>query len=150
MGEFNTQIDWKIIDDRARLRRLNEPLQYILDDDQAAELLREFNALPQEKLDQYENKTWTAITAPGGPEGEGFETDGGSVPRFLWWFASPFTGRAVRGYVIHDWLCKNKICSRALGDRIARRCWEDLEVPWWKRHPLYAGIRAFAIATGLK
>ena len=150
MGSFNTQIDWKIIDDESSMRRLNEPLQYILDKDLAAELLAAFNALPKEKRDQYDNKKWTAITAPGGPEGEGFETDGGSVPRFLWWFASPFTGRAVRGYVIHDWLCKHKICSRALGDRIAKRCWEDLEVPWWRRKPLYAGIRAYAIATGRK
>ena len=147
MGRFNTQIDWKIIDDRARLRRLNEDLQYVLDKDQAAELLAAFNALPQEKRDQYDNKRWTAITAPGGPEGEGFETDGGSVPRWLWWFASPFTGRAVRGYVIHDWLCKNKICSRKLGDQIARQCWRDLGVGKIKRNLLYGGIRAYALAT---
>lgn len=35
---------------------------------------------------------------------KGFETDGGSVPRPLWWWMPPFGDGAESGYVLHDML----------------------------------------------
>ena len=34
----------------------------------------------------------------------GFEADGGSVPRLLWWWMPPFGDRAQAAYLLHDYL----------------------------------------------
>lgn len=54
----------------------------------------------------------------------GERTDGLSIPRWLWFFAgSPFTGKARKGAVIHDYLYRNgyggtPIVSREIADDI--------------------------------
>lgn len=36
----------------------------------------------------------------------GYETDGRSIPRGLWWLTGhPFEGRYLPAAVVHDWLC---------------------------------------------
>jgi len=44
------------------------------------------------------------ITAP-----KGMITDGGTIPRFMWWYVSPSNKKFFPAYVIHDIMRKNPI-----------------------------------------
>lgn len=46
---------------------------------------------------------------------KGFVTDGASVPRLFWWFASP-SGDLFEASVVHDFLYKNAIGTKAEAD----------------------------------
>lgn len=67
----------------------------------------------------------------------GFETDGGSVPRPLWWWMPPFGDDAEAGYCLHDYCYK--FAERLPGDdhgHMSRRTADDL-------------LREAAVAEGL-
>jgi hypothetical protein len=55
------------------------------------------------------------------PVGE--TTDGGSVPRFLWWWYPPFGDDAQMAYVLHDYLYKHaeEIFGTDPGGTLSRR-----------------------------
>jgi len=50
----------------------------------------------------------------------GFVTDGASVPRILWAFASP-SGDLFEAAVIHDYMYKNAIKTKADADHLFKR-----------------------------
>jgi len=74
----------------------------------------------------------------------GFVTDGASVPRPLWWFL-PAWGRYSRAAVVHDYLCRNKIVSRAEADRVFFDamvvCGVNVTVRWL----IWGSVRLYAI-----
>jgi len=47
---------------------------------------------------------------------KGFVTDGASVPRLFWWFASP-SGDLFEASVVHDYLYKNALKTKAIADK---------------------------------
>lgn len=71
----------------------------------------------------------------------GFETDFASVPRAFWRIASPWD--AMEPSVIHDYLCRNQIGTRADADRMFLRAMEDYGVKRWRRRLMYRAVRMF-------
>jgi hypothetical protein len=81
----------------------------------------------------------------------GFETDGASVPRPLWWLYPPLGGDYDRAAVVHDYLYREAErlegddhghLSRAEADRIF---WEAMGAEgfrWSGRVVIYSGVRA--------
>lgn len=76
----------------------------------------------------------------------GIATDFASIPRPFRWLISRF-GRHGKAAVLHDWLCKFKIVSRKKTDMLLREAMKVLEVSWWKRQTMYAGVRFYSIVT---
>lgn len=73
----------------------------------------------------------------------GFETDGASVPRFLW-FLFPPIGDYYRAAVIHDYLYSRAgECSRFLADSIFRDAMREDGVPALRRILIYYAVRIF-------
>jgi hypothetical protein len=72
----------------------------------------------------------------------GFETDFASVPRFLWRIIPPW-GEYSRAAVVHDYLYRNGIGTRAKADEAFRSLMQHLRVSWWKRNAMYAAVRLF-------
>jgi len=70
----------------------------------------------------------------------GAETDFESIPApFAWLFRRD--GPAGRAAVIHDWLYRNPVVSRAVADAIFLDAMATDKVPRWQRWPLYFGVR---------
>jgi hypothetical protein len=81
----------------------------------------------------------------------GYEYNGGNVPRWLWpLIGSPFTGKARRGFPIHDVECGKAHKAPTLQERWAMREAADKTlldvckyegVSLWRRRLIYRGIR---------
>lgn len=82
---------------------------------------------------------------------EGFISDGGSIPRILWpIIGSPFVGHYRKSVLVHDKFYAtqrddegNKI-TREYADKVFLDAMKDEEVPSWKRHAMYRGIRIYS------
>lgn len=72
----------------------------------------------------------------------GFETDFASVPRMFWRVLPPW-GKYSPAAVLHDYLYGKRIGTRDIADKIFLEVMEMLNVPAWKRYPMYWGVRAF-------
>ena len=72
----------------------------------------------------------------------GYETDLFSVPRVLWPLF-PRDNRGRRSAVVHDWLYNSGQTrfTRADADRIFRQALADLNIGWFTRWAMYAGVR---------
>ena len=75
---------------------------------------------------------------------EGFVTDFASIPR-IFWAILPHDGAYAPAAVVHDYLysLRFKGCSRFLADSIFRDAMARLNVPIWRRVPMYYAVRAF-------
>lgn len=82
-----------------------------------------------------------AITVP-----KGFKTDLASIPRPLWVLFPPF-GHYLKPSILHDFLCVSPGCPRALGDALFRVAMQLEKVKWYKRFPIYCGVRLWAYLT---
>lgn len=77
----------------------------------------------------------------------GFESDGASVPRFLWNIYPPF-GKYLEAAVIHDWFCvlghagTSPISSQDAA-RLFLEIMDSMEISWWRRFKMYWAVRAF-------
>ena len=78
----------------------------------------------------------------------GFVTDLASVPRFCWWFISPWD--IARASVIHDWLYYNLLKKTSKFER--KECdeiflhgmfWASPEVPRYKCYLAFYAVRLF-------
>ena len=69
-------------------------------------------------------------------------TDFASVPRFLWIIFPPWGwyGKAV---IIHDWLYRSQMLSRAIADAILLDGMYVLSGPRWQRWCIYWGVKCF-------
>jgi len=72
----------------------------------------------------------------------GFITDFASVPRFFWRILPP-TGKYGAASVIHDFLYRYGIYTRAEADRIFLEAMEELGVSWLTRRTMYRAVRLF-------
>lgn len=77
------------------------------------------------------------ITVPAG-----FVTDFASVPRLpgAYWIAG---GKASKAAVIHDYLYRNKICTRKQADDVFYEAMKVSGQAWWRRSLMWAGVRLF-------
>lgn len=82
----------------------------------------------------------------------GFQTDGASVPRFLWWCLSP-TGPWLRAAALHDFLCRSiaagaphpEAPTRRAADAVFLEAMAVLGVPRLVRTLMWAAVRAYSI-----
>lgn len=73
---------------------------------------------------------------------KGFETDGASLPRLLWWYCPPFKGRHTRGAVVHDYLYATGEQPRKVSDKIFLAIMGEDGVRKRKRRIMYMGVRS--------
>ena len=73
----------------------------------------------------------------------GYQTDGASVPQFLWSLLPP-SGKHSRAALLHDWLYDNKIGTRKEADMLFLQEMLDSGVTKWKAYTMYYGVRLFA------
>ena len=73
---------------------------------------------------------------------KGFLTDLASVPRLLWWWFPPY-GSYTFAAVLHDWLYRTGIVSRAVADATFLEAMESLGTGGFTRRILYLAVRIF-------
>ena len=76
----------------------------------------------------------------------GCQSDGASVPEFLWSSVSPrIDPRTLRGALAHDYLYRNYVpgWSREDADRLFYHLIREDGLSWWKSQKAYWGIRIF-------
>jgi hypothetical protein len=73
---------------------------------------------------------------------KGFETDFGSIPRFVQNLVPPFS-RGNRAYIIHDFLCLTGNPNRPDADVILRECLKFCGISWFQRWAIYYAVVAF-------
>ena len=72
----------------------------------------------------------------------GYESDGASVPRWLWPWCSPLDGRYVEIFVLHDWLYDNGI-DREIADTVMANLLVLAGMRWLQAYLIYCAVRAF-------
>ncbi|MCZ4280024.1 DUF1353 domain-containing protein [Kiloniella laminariae] len=85
------------------------------------------------------------ITGPVGMDivmEAGFNYDGASVPRPLWWFIPRADARFFRAASLHDLLYATREGSRAVADAILKAVAEQDRMPCLKRWAAYLAVRA--------
>ncbi len=70
----------------------------------------------------------------------GFHTDLGSIPRMLQGIF-PKDGKAMFGYIVHDWLYKTGMYTRSISDDILEEAMRVLDVSWYTRKAVHNGLR---------
>lgn len=88
--------------------------------------------------DRFEGRAqgWRRIQIPAG-----FITDFASIPRVLWSILPP-TGGYGKAAVVHDRLYRTPgLCTRAQADAVLKEAMQFLQVGWWTRQVIYAGVR---------
>ena len=81
---------------------------------------------------------------------EGFESDGASVPRFLWASVSPrIDPRTLRGAVVHDFIYRNHPDGwiRKEADELFYDLIREEGLSWGKAQKAYWGVRLFGGAA---
>ena len=76
----------------------------------------------------------------------GFESDGASVPRFLWGSVSPQIHPAtLRGAVAHDFIYRNQPTgwTRKEADELFYDLIREDGLAWWTAQKAYWGVRLF-------
>ena len=70
----------------------------------------------------------------------GFKTDLGSIPQALQ-NIFPKDGKAMFGYILHDWLYFKGSYSQSVCDDILEEAMESLGVTWWRRKAVRFGLK---------
>lgn len=100
--------------------------------------------LPDGRMWRLEKPFTYDVGELGGPDSivvpQGFITDFGSVPQALWWIVSPI-GKALGGYVLHDYLYATQTRSRLVSDAILLEALEVLGVNRFQRWLIFRGVR---------
>jgi len=78
---------------------------------------------------------------------KGFKTDFATVPPIFTWLI-PTYGLYTKAAILHDYLCKKKIISRADADGIFRRTMRELGVSFIRRWMMWAAVRADSLLKG--
>ena len=74
----------------------------------------------------------------------GFETDGGSVPRFGWRVAGePFDPRYIASFLVHDWLYTVHALERDAADAVLYHAMRKEGASWVKARMYYRAVRWF-------
>ena len=80
------------------------------------------------------NDKEVSITIP-----EGFESDGGTIPRVFGYFSD----LAFRGYFVHDYIYTTNLYPRKEADKILKSCLEYEGVSFMDRNLIYLAVRLF-------
>ena len=91
----------------------------------------------------YKSNTWRLLacyTIDGVTIPAGFESDGATVPRFLWWYVPP-TGPHLPAVLIHDYLYKHAIGTKAAADDAFYRVLRQSGVGYLKSRLMYWGVK---------
>jgi len=75
----------------------------------------QYSKLIVTKITRHKWRLVEDLITPFGTVPAGFETDGASVPRALWWLFSP-AGVLFQASVIHDYLYSNAIKTKPYAD----------------------------------
>lgn len=78
---------------------------------------------------------------------KGFLTDGASIPRAVWWFASPMSGLHSKAAVLHDYLCVYGYDQKRT-DKMFIKAMKASGVSILKRQAMYNFVRAYQVAKG--
>lgn len=70
-----------------------------------------------------------------------FFTDFGSVPRWMPEMYALLGDIAHEPCVIHDYLYATAIMTREISDKVLLEAMGVVGLPWWRRWPIYAGVR---------
>lgn len=73
----------------------------------------------------------------------GFVSDGGSIPRFAWSWASPLDGRFIGIYTLHDYIYTTGILSRDDADRILRDGLIEAGMSRSQAYTIWSAVRMF-------
>ena len=74
----------------------------------------------------------------------GFETDGGSVPRFGWRVAGdPYDPRYIASFLVHDWLYATHALERDAADAVLYHAMRKEGASWVKARMYYRAVRWF-------
>lgn len=80
----------------------------------------------------------------------GFESDGASVPRFLWDSVTPAVDpRSIRAAIVHDYLYRNtpKGWTRKMADDLFYDLLREDGLGWWASQNAYWGVRLFGASS---
>lgn len=72
----------------------------------------------------------------------GFETDGASVPRLFWWFASP-SGDLFEAAIIHDYMYKKGIRTKQEADHTFKRAAKHYQANSLRVNIAYCFVKVF-------
>ena len=84
---------------------------------------------------------------------EGFESDGASVPRFLWGSITPaIDHRTIRGAIAHDYLYRRTPAgwTRKEADELFYDLIREDGLGWWASQKAYWGVRLFGSSSWRK
>lgn len=72
----------------------------------------------------------------------GYESDGASVPRWLWPWCSPLDGRYIQIFVLHDWMYDNGI-DRDIADTVMVHLLINAGMRTTQAYAIYGAVRVF-------
>ena len=72
----------------------------------------------------------------------GYESDGASVPRWLWPWCSPLDGRYIQIFVLHDWMYDNGI-DRDIADTVMVNLLINAGMRKTQAYAIYGAVRVF-------
>lgn len=78
----------------------------------------------------------------------GAVVNGASVPRILWWVASPWSGRYTTAAVFHDLLYATWLLNKRDSDIVFLDLMRQWRVNIVKRYAMYAAVRIFGRQHG--
>ena len=70
---------------------------------------------------------------------QGFVTDGGSIPRWIWFLFNPMDPDCFPAYLLHDFLYRTEYFPRAKCDKILFEALRDLKNSWIKSNVIWFG-----------
>lgn len=73
---------------------------------------------------------------------EGYESDGASVPRWLWPWCNPLDGRYIKIFVLHDWMYDNGI-DRGIADKVMVNLLINAGMRKTQAYAIYSAVRVF-------
>ena len=74
----------------------------------------------------------------------GFETDLARIPR-VFTPLIPKNGKHRAPAIVHDWLCRNKITSKKVTDKVFLEAMKVSNVSKWRRYAMYYAVRAASV-----
>lgn len=74
---------------------------------------------------------------------EGFESDGASIPAYLWHIIGHPLGDYLSAAILHDYLYREQVVDREDSDRIFLDAMQDLGIERWRRSVMWAAVRLF-------
>jgi len=72
---------------------------------------------------------------------KGFDSDGASIPRFLWWFSNPFDSQVISAALVHDAAYWSRKLKRNIADRVFYALMRKNKTPFLKALLFYIAVR---------